>query len=437
MGFSFIIKKFMQKPEIGLNVNYTRLISGSKDMHIALSSADTALKQADLGTTAYQIGQDITKKFEKAKEQVNGIFNKLEAVEGFSNRPKGPVSVFSKLEKGIKKGKVNSYETAVDFINDGIGSRFIIKPLPKLTRAEIKTMVDEFKINGKPLTKKEKILLNKYIYNHPMSPEDRDAAFPLFEKFAQPLIEKRSQQVVDEFSLSIAANRIKNGELSISDIKSQHLLGDDLIRRLDTENIEPLEPLVINNYRGAHGLPEFSNRQIQSLRKICGNGVVINSRPDLAGYSKFPNYSYTKDEMGQFAIKQSGYRTCQTNVRHVNGANGEIQFRGMLTNDFGEYEHIAYDLRQDKNTLGPLFDDYKRAISKLSNYKYAKYNKYLEECYNYYYRLELGLPANKPKLPRGFNKILSEESLKNLHDINEARLAKLKQGFTAHFEQVA
>ena len=55
MGYQFIIKKFIQKPELGLNVNFTRLTSGSKDMSIALAEQSSrAMRKADLGTTAYQ-----------------------------------------------------------------------------------------------------------------------------------------------------------------------------------------------------------------------------------------------------------------------------------------------------------------------------------------------------------------------------------------------
>ena len=117
------------------------------------------------------------------------------------------------------------------------------------------------------------------------------------------------------------------------------------------------------------------------------------------------------------------------NVVFKNGTLGEIQFRGEETNKIGEYEHIAYDLRQGKNTLGSLFNDFKDAISKLSPEEYSEYNNYLEACYNYYNRIELGLPANKPKLPSKFNPILSEENMKELHDKNEARLNDLKKNF--------
>ena len=127
------------------------------------------------------------------------------------------------------------------------------------------------------------------------------------------------------------------------------------------------------------------------------------------------------------------------NVVHSNGALGEIQFRGKYTNMIGEYEHIAYDLRQGKgdNTLGPIFDDYKNAVLKLDDKEYTKYNEYLESCYNYYNRLELGLPAVKPKLPPKFNKILSEDNMRRLHDEDGALQKELNKGFIPYIQNVA
>ena len=129
------------------------------------------------------------------------------------------------------------------------------------------------------------------------------------------------------------------------------------------------------------------------------------------------------------ASKNAGYRTAQMNVKYKDRTLGEIQFRGEETNKIGEYEHIAYDLRQGKNTLGPMFDEFKKAIDKLSDDEYKIYNKYLEACYNYYNRIELGLPAKRPMLPKNLDPILSEENMKYLHDKNEARLKELKKNF--------
>ena len=149
---------------------------------------------------------------------------------------------------------------------------------------------------------------------------------------------------------------------------------------------------------------------------------------------------YSLKEINEATIKStkaSGYRTAQMNIRHADGTLGEIQIRGPQTNLFGEYEHIAYDLRQGKNTLGPLFDEFTVAVSKLKPREYERYNEYLEECYNYYNRIELGLPAVKPKLPKGLPKVLSEESMRMLHEQAE-ELAKIEnKGFYRHVSAVA
>ncbi len=435
-----IFKRFIQKPEVGLLVNYSKLLAGEKSLLCAGRVKDGIVPMdffADLGTASIQISNDLEKHFPKAQSQIKTIFGNLKSVDKIQNRAKGPVSIEPKILRGVKSGEVNSFESAKAFVLDGIGSRVITKSLDKLDKKQIKGMIENLRINNEPLSKKQKVLLEKYIYQQKMTQAEEMEAFPLFEKFAQPLIEKRSKQVVDNLSLSIIKNRMIKEGLSIEQIKAQGLLSDDLIKRLQTEKIEPLEVTLINNYRGASGLPEFSSRQIQALRKVTGGKVIIHSRPDLADYTKFPSAGYTKDELKEFAIKPSGYRTAQMNVIHNDGTLGEIQFRGRYTNMIGEYEHIAYDLRQNKNTLGPIFNNFKSAILKLKPAEYEEYNKYLERCYNYYNRLELGLPAVKPRLPHKFDKILSEESMKKLYDANEARLGKLKEGFKPHFEEVA
>lgn len=438
MSLKPVLKLFCPKPESSLLVNFTRLTSGNKACRFAKMTeaemkADSIL-MGELGTTSFQIAQDLKTVRGGALEQVNGIFADAGNVRRVLNRSKGAVSIEPKLMKAVEKEGLSSYEEALGKIGDGIGSRIITDSLPKLKRKDIMKMIEEFKVNGESLTAKQKELLTKYIYGTKMTPAEEIEAFPLFEKFAQPLIEQRSSLVVDKLTLSIAKQRMIKDGLTIQEIESQNLLSPELIHRLKTEDIIPLQVKEINNYRGMFGLPEFSSRQIQQLRKISGEKVVVNSRADMLEAGNFPTAGYTKDEMKELAIKASGYRTAQMNVVHSNGALGEIQFRGANTNVFGEFEHIAYDLRQGKNTLGPLFDDFKSAISKLSPQQYDQYNLYLEKCYNYYNRLELGLPAKKPELPKGFDKILSEGSLRRLHNSNEARLKELKVGFEEHYD---
>ena len=138
-------------------------------MSIALAEQSSrAMRKADLGTTAYQIGEELTSKFPHAKTQVDNIFGHLNSVEKITNRPKGPVSIITKLERGIKQ------DTALKYKGDGVGSRIITKPLPKLSKNQIKAMINDMRINGSPLSSSEKKLLQKYIYNQPMPQQDAD-----------------------------------------------------------------------------------------------------------------------------------------------------------------------------------------------------------------------------------------------------------------------
>lgn len=397
---------------------------------------------ADIGDASLWIDAALKSDFKAAKTQIRDMFGNLSSVENIMNRPKGALSIETKLLRGLEDVKTyNNFEEALAQIGDGIGSRVITKSLEKLSKNEIDTMISKMSIDGKNLSIKQKKLLEKYIYEKPLKESEQDEAFRLFERFAQPLIEKRSKEVVDTLTLGILKERIINEGLDINLLKKNGLFDDVLLERLATDDsIKPIKIKLINNYRGQHGLAEFSNNQIRQLADALNykrtDGELLKIYSDPRGLN---GYRYPAEEVAKQAsksIKASGYRTAQMNIVHSNGALGEIQFRGKYTNMIGEYEHIAYDLRQGKNTLGPVFDEYATAVSKLDDNEYAKYNEYLEKCYNYYNRLELGLPAIKPKLPTRFNKILSEENMCKLHDKNEMVQRELKSGF-APFAKVA
>lgn len=402
---------------------------------------------ADLGDASMWVEAHLKDHFAGAQKEIIGIFGnkKLNSVEMVLNRPKSALSIETKLERGLKNAPnqtFNSLGDAIRCIEDGIGSRVITKSLDKLSKNEIKKMVEEMTFNGEKLSGRQKFLLMKMIYEEPIKPKDQEEVFRLFEAFAQPLIEKRSKEVVDTLTLGILKHRMITEGLDINTLRAKGFFDDKLLDELTSNpDIQPIQITMINNYRGRHGLPEFSNNQIRQLadalnyKRVDGKLLTIISDP--RGLSR---YNYTLEEcatQAQKSVKASGYRTAQMNIIHANGALGEIQFRGKYTNMIGEYEHIAYDLRQGKNTLGENFDEFKEAVSKLSDDEYAIYNEYLESCYNYYNRLELGLPATKPKLPTRFNKVLSEENMRALHDQNEALQKELAKSFSPHISYAA
>lgn len=400
--------------------------------------------QAKLGDASVWIESRLQGALPEAKSEMSLIFGDLQSVERTMHRSKGALSIYPKLEKGLVKAAessrgLESMDDAVALIGDGIGSRVITKALPKSSKSELDDMIAKTIIDGRKITPDEIKLLKGYIYSGNPG-KSSDKVFRLYEQFAQPLVEKRSKEVVDRLTASVLKHRVNTEGLDVSSLRAKGLFDDDILKLVEAEEVLPLEITQINNYRGAHGLAEFTNGQIQQLSRALNtgrSGPKIKIASDVRGLDDF---LYPPEEVATLAkksIKSSGYRTAQMNVVHANGALGEIQFRGPQTNIFGEYEHIAYDLRQGKNTLGPLFDDFTASVSKLTDKQYQKYNKYLEECYNYYHRLELGLPGKKPKLPRGFDKVLSEESMRALHD--KAELLAKEQGktFSRHLAEVA
>ena len=445
------VTNYTPKVEIEMPINETRFDNGNKTLDVNLPDGvsegvpmPTKIK-AELGTTSIHLANEykeaLTACVEQAKNTVGE--NKLSTVKNVSTRSKGAASIEPKLEKGLRKKGHLDYNAAKECIGDAVGARIITKNLRKLSDKEITDRINNMKVDNKPLTAEQKELLKKYIYEEKFDSDAKKLeGFYLFEQFTRPLVKERTSEVVNELLLSMAKFLMIDRGLSIEQIERTGLLSDNaLIERLKTDDsIEPLEVLQVNNYTGIYGLPEFTVDQtfaIQKLLSLNDKKGIVYTRADI-GKDLYTNTGYTSpeevlraqngDELPK-SIKSSGYRTAQMNVVFKNGTLGEIQFRGEETNKIGEYEHIAYDLRQGKNTLGSLFNDFKDAISKLSPEEYSEYNNYLEACYNYYNRIELGLPANKPKLPSKFNPILSEENMKELHDKNEARLNDLKKNF--------
>ena len=153
-----------------------------------------------------------------AKKEVVDFFGGMGSVEKIMNRAKGALSVEAKLERGLKQAPGQTFKNideAIACIGDSIGSRVITKSLNKLSEKAIEAMVSDMLIDGQKLTCKQKDLLMCAIYQKNIKPRDKEEAFRLFETFAQPLIEKRSLEVVDGLTLGILKERMLNEGLDI------------------------------------------------------------------------------------------------------------------------------------------------------------------------------------------------------------------------------
>lgn len=411
------------------------------------------LSKALIGDTSLSIERTLGRSFTSAFDDVQYMFLDSKSMCKIYGRPKSALSTTTKLERNaIKKGGFTNFQDALECIGDGIGTRGIMESLPKLTKTQIAEQITQTTFKGKPLTNRQVELLEKYIYERPIDAKHQEEAYQLFKEFAKPLVERHSQEAVNELTMGVLAKRLGEGEgkITLQQIKNEGLLDPSLIKefeqRLQSQDIVPIVIKDINNYRGAHGLPYFTDSQMAQLNYARGisskSGAIVTRNAATSRYGYIQESSSLEQAGYQYieppkSIKASGYNTCQMNIEHTNGALGEIQFKGRHIDEFGEYEHIAYDLRQGKNTLGEVFDEYASVVSKLPDSQYQIYNKYLESCYNYCHRLELGLPAKKPVLPKSLNPILSMESMKSLHDKGELVKQAEAVGFKPYYEAIA
>lgn len=362
-----------------------------------------------------------------SKAEIEGIFPGSD----ISVRAKGANSVYSKLENKVKKGKVIRSDSAANkMIKDAIGGRITMK---NLTPNDIVDALKTIKIDNKNLTAEEQKIVMKFFRQEPLTHAELKIAQKYSRSVKLALAEKQSAPVFNQVMLSSLKHGIETGATTFEKLEKSGV-SPAILKELkaDYNKIQPLKITELENYTGHQGIPYFTDRQVAQLRELqlaTGNHFNIVTCPDA---KKFGDALTPLEEK---AIKESGYTTAQFNAELKDGTKAEIQIRGK--GPFGEVEHIAYDSRQKKNTLSHVYDEYVTAAKGLGEDAYKEYNKYLSACYDYYRDLELGIKATKPKLPKGFNPILSEENMIKLHHLDDIRQAELKKGFVPHISIAA
>ena len=425
---------FRIKPEIVMPVNASTL--GKKGFakiidKEALKATDV---QGELGNIAIRQADFLKTKEKYAKKLADDIFGDISEVKTHSVRTKDANSIYSKYEKNINDGKiVKCEEDAHEFITDAVGMRFQMKDLTiddamQAVKAEIK---------GKRLTASEQRLVRRLFRNDPtLTASEIEKAEELAKPIRMYLAEKQSKPVFERMLLCNIKSALERKVTTIEKLKKSGF-SDEFLSRLDDPQIKPLRLTRICNYKGLDGIPYYSDDQMVSIGKLSlatGEDIVVQHCPSTINLKKYGTEILTESQKS--AIKPSGYITTQMNVIMPDGSLAEVQFRG--SNLFAEYEHIAYDSRQLKNTLGKTFNAYKDAINSLTKDEYKEYNAYLRKCYNYYRNQELGIMVGeKPELPSKFPQILSQESMENLYKQNHEVTQNAMQTFKPHLELVA
>jgi len=425
---------FRIKPEITMPVKASALKNKGLVKIINADALKIGEVQGELGNVAIRQADSLKKKTKYAKQLADDIFGDISEVKTHSVRTKDANSIYSKYEKNIQDGKiVTCEEDAHAFITDAVGMRFQLRDLT----IDDAMQAVKIEIKGKKLTASEQRLVKRLFRNDPtLTASEIEKAEELAKPIKMYLAEKQSQPLFERMLLCNIKSALERKVTTMEKLKKSGF-SEEFLSRLNAPQIKPLQLTRICNYKGLDGIPYYSDDQMVSIGKLAlatGEKITVQHCPSAMNLEKYGTDVLTKSEAS--AIKDSGYLTTQMNVTLPDGSLAEVQFRGA--NLFAEYEHIAYDSRQLKNTLGKTFDGYKDAIKSLNNDQYKEYNSYLRKCYNYYRNKELGIMVGaKPTLPKGFPKILSQGSMEALYKLNHENTQVAMQTFTPHLELVA
>lgn len=422
--------RYRIKPDLTMPINPETLYLNKPAFKVTWTElkGKNELALGELGNISLHLAKEYENALPNAKKEISEIF------EGFdiSIRSKSANSVYSKLERMIIKGKktITTNDEAREIIQDAIGGRITLK---NLTKHDVLAIINSIKIDGKALNQKEKQLILKLFSNDKLT----DAELEIAQKLAKPvkleLAEKHSAPAVRKFLLSGIKDALNRKVTTIEKLKQAGISRDLIEEVINNPKIRPLKMTEINNYKGADGIAYFSDRQIREFEKLqlaTGEKMDIITCSENIDLSKYGVNLLPKS--AQDAIKKSGYTTGQINVELSDGTLAEIQVRG--TGPFGEYEHLKYDAGQGKNTLGEIYQSYAKTVQNLSDTDFAKYDNYVSKTYDYYRNPELGIVSSKPQLPDGFDPILSEESMKHLHELDKIDQANKMKTFIPHIE---
>ena len=428
------IKYYVPKPGIKMPTHPVTVDVPNPILEISASSlGKNVLAKGELGNVSLRL----EKAFAAEKPAVENLLRKVFPGADFSIRAKSSNSIYSKLHKAVSEegAIIRTDADAHKIVKDSIGGRIT---LPNLTEKDFYDVIKNAKIDGVPLTERQKRMVIK-LFRHPesLTPAQRKTAEAVALPVKSLLAERQSAPVFKRLMLGVMKDGLTRNLTTVEKLK-QCGIDDALLAEIKKNpNIEPFRITKFNNYRGPQGVAYFSDAQVEQLRKYqlaSGEKFDIINCDSIIELDKYNLGDLDKNIRS--AIKKSGYTTAQMNFVTKDGHIGELQITGKGTQKVYHPEHDKYDATQGKNTLGPLYNEYKSVLAKLKRGLRKRYDQYFNDLYNSTREsTELFIKTPKPQLDKSLNPILSIENMIKIAKDTKAMEASKYADFKPHYVQ--
>ena len=421
------------KPDISIPFRPSTLEKSKPAIPLSYTNLDSDIVKGEIGNMAIRLEKRFAMGLPEAEKQLRAMFPGYE----IQLRSKSAASIYAKIEKNIKDSKLTlkNDEDALAFVTDGIAGRL---RLHDLSRKDVIKALQDTRVDNRPLTRREKRFVARLLNNDAgLSKTQKKAAEKYVRAVKANLAEKQSEPVYNRLMLSMMKDALNRNITTIEKLEASKC--DPKIIEILKNNPKDIVPFQVPrfcNYRGPDGIAYFSNRQIRELEKLQ---LATGEKFSIAHCSEEKDLIKTGtkglSEMEEAGIKKSGYTTTQMNFYLKDGSKAELQIRGK--GEFGEIEHVDYDGNQGKGTINPVFDLFQSEKDKLGKNELLNKNRtrYKQRCYNHDRILELGGKEKSPALSKKINKVLSRESMENLHNLDVQDQKAKMETFVPYIEQ--
>jgi hypothetical protein len=338
----------------------------------------------EMGEQANKINSKCESQITEAKEQIEGVFDENSSVEKITARAKSSDSVYEKLVKKFKNGKIETLddENCYNAIADGLGTRVQIK---SLTNEEAEEIIKES-------LKDTNVTYQQFLdfMDDDLSSLD-DIAINSIEETSKNVLNNLKEAQTKEVYESLISG-IESGKITITELNNY---GDDISSYFTQSQLDEIARV----YKETTGKAlDIVTKMDDSYAQASAN-IEVDSNGEIVQNKSVDNAIYS--EKG--AIKDSGYASSQMNTIHTfkDGSTGlgELQIRGTELNEFADVEHIPYDIKQKKITEADTeYSDVFKIISKFDDSTFTSYNKYMTKVYNWLRLKELGIETTEPSI---------------------------------------